>query len=254
MSYPKEVDAFIRNNVAGHTARELAEMTNARFGTEFTEQKMHCYKSNHKIHSVKKERDPWNPTDRYPERVMQYIRKNYKGCGPKEMAKRMNKELGTDYSARQIKAFYENRSLDSGITGYFEKGTIPPNKGKKGYCHPAAVPTQFKKGNVPVNKFPVGTVKKKTDGYIWKKIGEGEREWKQLHRILWEEANGPIPEGHVLIFKNGNKEDVRLENLILVTLEENAVMNRCNLRSRVPELTETGTLIAKIKIEQRKRK
>ena len=49
--YPKEVHNFIRNNVAGHTTQELAEMTNAAFGTNFTASSMKSYKANHKLRS-----------------------------------------------------------------------------------------------------------------------------------------------------------------------------------------------------------
>ena len=49
--YPKEVHDFIRNNVAGRTAQELADMTNAAFGTNFTASTMKGYKANHKLRS-----------------------------------------------------------------------------------------------------------------------------------------------------------------------------------------------------------
>ena len=54
--------------------------------------------------------------------------------------------------------------------------------------------------------------------------------------------------------KDGNKLNCTLDNLALVTLAENAVMNNKGLRSEVPEHTETGILIAKIKIAASKRK
>lgn len=46
---------------------------------------------------------------------------------------------------------------------------------------------------------------------------EGERVY--LHRMVWEEANGPVPPRHQLHFKNGDKLDVRIENLELVPYE-----------------------------------
>jgi len=34
-----------------------------------------------------------------------------------------------------------------------------------------------------------------------------------LHRLIWEEINGEIPFGHYVIFKDGNKDNVAIENL-----------------------------------------
>lgn len=42
-----------------------------------------------------------------------------------------------------------------------------------------------------------------------------------LHRVLWEEANGPIPEGMQIDHINGDRYDNRLENLRVVTRQEN---------------------------------
>ncbi len=42
------------------------------------------------------------------------------------------------------------------------------------------------------------------------KRGPAER---QLHRVIWEEAHGPIPAGHQVMFKDGNKRNFDLSNL-----------------------------------------
>jgi len=63
-----------------------------------------------------------------------------------------------------------------------------------------------------------------------------------------------VPDGHMIIFRDGNKMNTALENLMLVTRGENAVMNRRKLRSREGEVTETWLLIAKVMIARRKKK
>ena len=42
-----------------------------------------------------------------------------------------------------------------------------------------------------------------------------------LHRKVWIEANGPIPNGYEIHHINNNKHDNRLENLAMVTHKEN---------------------------------
>lgn len=135
----------------------------------------------------------------------------------------------------------------------FKKGHVPANKGKKGLGGWA--PTQFKKGHKPANYKPVGTERVNTDGYVEIKIAD-PRTWKGKHKIIWEAANGPVPPGHVLIFADGNKLNVTLENLLLITRRELAVMNKKGLIANKAELTKAGVTVAGIflKITERKKK
>ena len=43
-----------------------------------------------------------------------------------------------------------------------------------------------------------------------------------LHRYVWEQANGPIPDGYIIHHKNGDRYDNRLENLEMVTHQEHS--------------------------------
>jgi hypothetical protein len=72
--------------------------------------------------------------------------------------------------------------------------------------------------------------------------------------VLWEEKNGKVPEGHVLTFLDGDKRNISLENLALITMAESLEITRSNLRSANPDFTKTGILIAKVKIARSKRK
>lgn len=52
------------------------------------------------------------------------------------------------------------------------------------------------------------------NGYIRVRIAPND--WRYEHRLVWEEAHGPIPEGHHVHHVNHDPTDNRLENLRLV--------------------------------------
>jgi len=252
MKYSQEVKDFIKENVVGRTVKELTQLVNDTFDIGMTESKMKSYKTNNKLRSYTSHGGPTGrPTEKYPEEIFNYIFENYKGKGPTLMAETLNKKFGTNYTKKELKSFYGNRKLDSGLKGYFHPGNIPFNKGLKGRRVSRA--TEFKKGNRPSNWVPVGSERINTDGYIDIKIqdGHGHRNWKAKHKILWEKENGPIPEGHVLVFADQNKLNVDLDNIILVSKRELFYMNQNKLVSDKAELTKTGHTLAKVMVKSR---
>ena len=110
---------------------------------------------------------------------------------------------------------------ESSVQTRFKKGSTPSNKGipMSAEHYAKAAPTMFKKGNVPHNKKPVGTERLTRDGYVEVKVAE-PRTWKLKHRVIWEAANGAIPKGCNIQFRNGDKKDIRLENLYMITQAE----------------------------------
>jgi hypothetical protein len=90
-------------------------------------------------------------------------------------------------------------------------------------------------------------------GYTQVKTASGV--WRSKHVVIWEEANGPVPEGRLVIFADGNKFNIKLGNLLVVSKSELAVMNRLGLISADKHLTRIGKTIADIRmlINDRKR-
>ena len=115
----------------------------------------------------------------------------------------------------------------------FPKGHVPANKGlrRPGWGPGRMKATQFKPGVrmgvAAKNWCPVGTVRTDTEGYQRIKVREarpGEaygfgnvRVWPLLNRHLWEKAHGPIPPGHSVVFKDGNRSNCTLANLECIT-------------------------------------
>ncbi|MFS9251750.1 HNH endonuclease signature motif containing protein [Streptococcus infantis] len=168
----------------------------------------------------------------------------------RDVANEMNQKFGLSLTEKQIKSYRRNNNLNSGLTGRFEKGRVPYNKGKK---LPNMSPNsgQFKKGNKPPNYVPVGTINYTTDGYPKEKIGEPNK-WVLKHRKVWEEHHGPIPKGYSVCFLDRDKTNYDISNLILLSNEELARMNQNNYFSSDPELTKLGAGITKLsrKIKQ----
>lgn len=136
----------------------------------------------------------------------------------------------------------------------FYPGHVPATKGKKieEFMTPEVMEIwkkkTFKKGNVPLNTLYDGAIRTRTPKkigklpYKWIRISKGN--WKMLHVYLWEKRYGKPPEGHIIVFKDGDTLNCVLENLELITRQEGMMRNSM---SRIPqELKET--IIIKNKI------
>ncbi len=122
----------------------------------------------------------------------------------------------------------------------FKKGQVSHNKGRKGLIYEGGIATQFKKGHRGGKALelyqPIGTERISKDGYIQRKVNDDmplQRRWRGVHLIVWEEAHGPLPKGHALVFKDGNRQNCAIENLELVTRGE--LMRRNSYHTNYPK-------------------
>lgn len=115
----------------------------------------------------------------------------------------------------------------------FAKGHVPANKGMKGWqAGGRARETQFKKGNRPQTWKPIGSYRINDDGYLDRKVSDTgcpPRDWIGVHRLVWMEAHGPIPPGHVVRFKPGMKTTdpqlITVDRVECISKAENARRN-----------------------------
>ena len=130
--------------------------------------------------------------------------------------------LGLESSLEKIQRVgYETSKSPASIAARFQKGSVPPNKGKKvsPEVYSKIQPTMFKKGRTPVNHRDVGAERVNVYGYIEIKVSEPNR-WRLKHRVMWEQVYGTIPMGDNVQFKNHNPLDCRIENLYLISKAE----------------------------------
>jgi len=117
-----------------------------------------------------------------------------------------------------------------------QPGQVPWNKGKAGATglHPNCKATQFKPGSKPHTWLPLGSYRTLEGGTILeRKISEtpgpNHRRWTPVHRLVWEAAHGPVPAGHLVVFKPGRStaelERITLDAVELVTRAEHMRRN-----------------------------
>lgn len=126
------------------------------------------------------------------------------------------------------------KGTTAGAAFRFKKGEGSKRKGQRFPARGRSMETQFKPGHKPHNWAPIGS-ERLCEGYLQRKMtdtGYPPRDWKFVHRLVWEEHHGPIPKRHVVVFRNGDRQDVRVQNLELIS---RADLQRRNSVHNLPE-------------------
>ena len=147
----------------------------------------------------------------FNKEISDFIYQNYKGIQSSELTDMVNRKFNTSFTIKQVQHFKKRKRLNNGV-------------------------------NTLNTSVDIGT-HTTIDGIIYVKTTEG---WKRKHRLIYEECYGKIPKGHALIFLDGDKTNVTLENLKLVTKREQLYMNKNHMYSTNPEITEVNCTIAKL--------
>jgi hypothetical protein len=130
---------------------------------------------------------------------------------------------------------------EGSVATQFKKGDAPANKGlrRPGWAPGRMASTQFKKGQrsgvAAENWCPLGTIRPNSQGFLRIKIREGVKGeaygfgntkiWPLLNRHVWAQAHGPIPPGHAVFFKDGDRSNCAVENLECITRADLARRN-----------------------------
>jgi hypothetical protein len=252
-TYTSNQIAFLESGFKQWRLPLLTLFFNAWFGLGKNEAEIRSTLKNHRITSgrppgfAKGER-----LRAYTREQAGFIEEKYRQLPLSKVTAEFNARFGTRKTERQIKAFTGNHRIRSGRTGQFTKGQKSWNAGTKGVMKPNK--GNFTTGHKPANLQPFGYERIcPEDGYILIKVDEinpytGFRGWfrhKQI--VVFEQHYGPVPEGHIVRFKDGNKLNCDPANLFTLTRALHVRLNQMGYTDTPDEYKMTVLGMARIK-------
>jgi hypothetical protein len=177
----------------------------------------------------------------------------YLGCSVQRVLRKAN-DMGLHKTVAHIARVARQRSTapDHGSQKTrFQAGLTPWNKGVHYVAGGRSAETRFKPGNKTHTWKPVGSYRiAGPHGFpeLQRKVnddpGPSGIRWKPVSRLVWEAAHGPVPAGHVVVFRPGcrtlDPERITLDALELITRQE--LMRRNSVHRLPPEFAELARL------------
>lgn len=204
------------------------------------------------------------PVYQYTKEQHEFLVTNYAIYDINHLTIAFNRAFNDNKNAGAIHEYLKRHHIYSPRgNGQFKKGSIPFNKGipmiewmsEEGRNSCKA--TQFNKeksiNNADYNVKPIGTEFVEVDGYTRVKCAEktgnlAQKYWKMKHIIIWEQHNGPVPKGHKIVFKDGNRSNFDINNLACVPNNVHLRMNQNRYYNHTPEITEAGIAVCESEI------
>jgi hypothetical protein len=174
----------------------------------------------------------------WTEKEIKFLTDNYSDMNTADIAIILKRPLSGVYGKAYIMGLKKSKQYlalmlereakklaELGKNYQFKKGHLPYNYGQKmsTLLYEKCQKTMFKKGAKPHNTRKEGEESKSTDGYIYVKIADND--WRLKHRVVYEKVNGPIPDDHIVVFKDNNKLNFDINNLELISKSENMLRN-----------------------------
>ena len=217
-------------------------------------------------------RRPWTPEAlaevcrRYPhERTADIARDMGRSIG--SIHDQANK-LGLKKTQKYMREIHGAHIVDAGARYRFHAEQSPWNKGIPGSTgnHPNTRRTQFRPGRKPEearNYRPIGSLRVNKDGYLERKVSDDQSlspasRWRAFHRLVWESVNGPVPPGHIVVFRPGmastDPDEITIDRVELITRAELMRRNtRHNLPPDLNALISTKARLTRLITERMKR-
>jgi hypothetical protein len=183
----------------------------------------------------------------FTEAEKDFLKEFVPGHSYQEIQKEFSDVFQWGISIGQVKGAIARYRLNTGRNGRFQKGHKAHNKGIKmsPETYEKVKRTMFGKGHMPVQYRPVGSERVSVDGYVEIKVKDPNK-WRLKHNVVWEEANGKIPKGYVVIFLDRNPLNTDISNLKMIKRSELLIMNRYKILGEDIETMEAAVNLAKL--------
>lgn len=190
--------------------KDLCKEYNAEHGTDicYRSFKGFCQRRGMKKSKLTEEQD-------------QFIRDNYPTLGGVKLTEAYNSKFGTQKTYRQMKSLVNNRKLTIADEEVFRDCRV----NKRG-C-----------------KYQIGEV---SEGWQEPYVKVGENKFVAAGRYMYEQANGEVPKGYMVIHLDGDIQNYSLGNLQAIPKAYTAKMMRNKLWSHHPTITKGAIMLCEL--------
>lgn len=223
--YTQEELDYLNDGIKKMPLAELVDSFNEKFGRNKSQTTIQSTMNNYGFRRGKKRIQlPGQRFKGYTEEQIEFVRRAYleDGLSGPEVAKAFNRK------------FDDNRS-DHAISGMIQR---------RGFRRSRKLERVLNIGDETLCR-STGYITVKTEGPAHNM--KTKRNYRYKHLVVWEAYNGPVPDGHVVRFLDGNKQNCSIENLGLFSRSESVYMNLLDYNEVVAEARETVILLAKLK-------
>ncbi len=273
---------FIQDGFASLKFADLTSELNRTFGTEFKVSQIKGFVSNNGIRSTR-----GTFATKFTDEELEFLRVGYQTMGLKDLVERFNVQFGKSRSYGSISTALCNRGItdpDRSVA----KPLLTPEQGKfilenctnftndelteelnrlYGTSYTTTQIHRFRhdrniqaKRPVPMSSNPVGHERIER-GFIMVRVEsdhprvshDPDNKYVPKHLLVWEQAHGPVPKGHYVIFLDENKMNCDLDNLKMVTGSEYIRLQTNGFKGASAELKPSLLLLTKIDVKVREK-
>lgn len=184
-----EMIEFLKIKSEGKLLSDITDEINDQFNLNLSERQVETSKYRNGIKSYKK-RGHYRLI--FTDEIKRFIKNHHKGCSVDEMRELINDKFGKEFTSLQIRNHYN----DYGLVSNYD--------------------TRYKSGNRHVRWKPVGAERIDSRGRTYVKMSDTGKKWKLKSHVVYEKANGSIPDGLVLMYLDRDEKNWCLDNLLAV--------------------------------------